>query len=144
MLRLIVGRASPSARASLDESVKVIASRVARMNDASGVATAADEAKRIMESALPRITALPWRDEEVRSMMRTITADDGVIYDVQSAQQAALALQSLAAALTRNHPALLKSPMTAALDAVFAEVQNKDRYDPARFAEKLAALRAAL
>jgi hypothetical protein len=144
VLRLIVDRASPSARASLDESVKVIASRVARMNDASGVATAADEAKRIMESALPRITALPWRDEDVRSMMRTITADDGVTYDVQSAQQAALALQSLAAALTRNHPALLKSPMTDALDAVFAEVQNKDRYEPRRFAEKLAALRAAL
>ncbi len=144
VLRLIVDRASPSARASLDESVKIIASRVARMNDASGVATAADEAKRIMESALPRITALSWRDEDVRSMMRTITADDGVTYDVQSAQQTALALQSLAAALTRNHPALLKSPMTDALDAVFAEVQNKDRYEPGRFAEKLAALRAAL
>jgi hypothetical protein len=77
-------------------------------------------------------------------MMRTIAGDDAVTYDVQSAQQAALALQSLAAALTRNHPALLKSAMTAALDSVFAEVQNKDRYDPARFAEKLRILRAAV
>ena len=144
VLRLIVERAAPSARAQLDDSVKVVASRVARMNDSSGIATAAEEAKRLMESALPRITALRWRDEEVRSMMRTIAADDGVTYDVQSAQQAALALQSLAAALTRNNPALLKSAMTEALDAVFADVQNKDRYEPARFAEKLAALRAAL
>jgi hypothetical protein len=144
VLRLLVERAAPSARAQLDDSVKVVAARVARMNDASGVATAADEAKRVMESALPRITALSWRDEEVRSMMRTIAADDGVTYDVQSAQQAALALQSLAAALTRNHPSLLNSPMTEALDAVFAEVQNKDRYEPARFAQKLGALRATL
>jgi hypothetical protein len=144
VLRLIVERAAPSARAQLDDSVKVVAARVARMNDSSGVATAAEEAKRVMESALPRITALPWRDEDVRSMMRTIAADDGVTYDVQSAQQAALALQSLAAALTRNNPALLKSAMTEALDAVFADVQNKDRYEPARFAQKLAALRAAL
>ena len=77
-------------------------------------------------------------------MMRNIAADDGVTVDVQSAQQAALALQSLAAALTRNNPALLKSAMTEALDAVFADVQNKDRYEPARFAQKLAALRAAI
>ena len=69
---------------------------------------------------------------------------DGMTYDVQSAQQAALALQSLAAVLTRNNPTPLKSTMTEALDAVFADVQNKDRYEPARFAQKLAALRAAL
>jgi hypothetical protein len=77
-------------------------------------------------------------------MMRTIASDDDVTYEVQSAQQAALALQSLAAALTRAHPSLLKSPMTEALDAVFADVQNKDRYDPARFGEKLRTLRGAL
>jgi hypothetical protein len=144
VLRLVIERAAPSARAQLDDAVRLVASRVARMNDANGVAAAADDAKRIIESALPRVTALSWRDEDVRNMMRTIAGDDGVTYDVQSAQQAALALQSLAAALTRNHPALLKSPMTDALDAVFADVQNKDRYEPARFAEKLAALRRTL
>jgi hypothetical protein len=144
VLRLIVERAAPSARAQLDETVKNVASRVARMNDSAGVATAADEAKRAIESALPRIATLTWRDEDVRAMMRAVAGDEGVTADVQSAQQAALALQSLAAALTRSHPALLKSPMTDALDAVFADVQNKDRYDPARFAAKLAALKAAL
>jgi hypothetical protein len=144
VLRLVVDRAAPSARAQLDDAVRTVAARVARMNDPSGVATAAEEAKRAIETALPRITALPWRDADVRAMMRTITADDAVTYDLQTAQQAALALQSLAAALTRANPALLKSPMTAALDALFAEVQSKDRYEPARFAQKLVALRGTL
>lgn len=144
VLRFIVDRASPSARETLDGSVKNVAARVARMNDAAGVAAAADEARRAIESALPRITALPWRDSDVRAIMRAITADSAVTTDVQTAQQTALALQSLAAALTRGNPALLKSPMTEALDAVFAEVQNRDRYDPARFAQKLAALRGTL
>jgi Cytochrome c554 and c-prime len=144
VLRLIVDRASPSARQQLDESVRTVAARVARMNDPAGTATAAESAKRTIESVLPRLTTLAWRDADVRAMMRTIAADAGVTYDVQTAQQAALALQSLAAALTRNNPSLLKSPMTAALDAVFAEVQNKDRYEPARFAEKLRALRNAV
>jgi len=144
VLRLIVERAAPSARAQLDDVVKTLAARVARMNDANGVAASADEAHRLIESALPRVLALSWREEDVRAAMRAIAADDGVTYDVQSAQQAALALQSLAAALTRAHPSLLESPMTEALDAVFAEVQNKDRYDSARFAEKLRAVRASL
>jgi len=144
VLRLVVDRAAPSARAQLDGAVRTVAARVARMNDPSGVATAAEEAKRAIESALPRITALPWRDADVRSMMRTITADDAVTYDLQTAQQAALALQSLAAALTRSNPALLKSAMTEALDALFVEVQSKDKYEPARFAQKLAALRGTL
>ncbi|MEK6373048.1 MAG: multiheme c-type cytochrome [Acidobacteriota bacterium] len=144
VLRLVVDRAAPSARAQLDDAVRTVAARVARMNDPSGVASAADAAKRSIETALPRITALPWRDADVRTMMRTITADDAVTYDLQTAQQAALALQSLAAALTRNNPALLKSAMTQALDALFAEVQTKDRYEPARFAQKLAALRTTL
>lgn len=144
VLRLVVDRAAPSARAQLDDAVRTVAARVARMNDPSGVATAAEAAKRSIETALPRITALSWRDADVRTMMRTITADDAVTYDLQTAQQAALALQSLAAALTRNNPALLKSAMTEALDALFAEVQTKDRYEPARFAQKLAALRGTL
>jgi hypothetical protein len=144
VLRLVVDRAAPSARAELDDAVRTVAARVARMNDPSGVATAAEEAKRAIESALPRISALSWRDGDVRSMMRTIAGDDAVTYDLQTAQQAALALQSLAAALTRNNPALLKSPMTEALDAMFVEVQSKDRYEPARFAQKLAALRGTL
>jgi len=144
VLRLIVDRASPSARTQLDESVRTVAARVARMNDAAGTAAAAEEAKRTIESALPRLMSLAWRESDVRTMMRTITADPGVTYDVQTAQQAALALQSLAAALTRGNPSLLKSPMTAALDAVFAEVQNKDRYEPSRFAQKLAALKGTL
>ena len=144
VLRLIVGRAAPSSRAQLDDAVRTLAARVARMNDPSGVAAIADEARHAMETALPKVAALSWREEDVRSMMRTIAADDTVTYDVQTAEQAALALQSLAAALTRAHPALLKSPMTDALDALFAEVQNRDRYEPARFAQKLAAVRATL
>src|SRR5262249_57943304 len=99
VLRLLVERAAPSARAQLDDAVKVIAARVSRMNDPNGVATAAEEAKRVIESALPRIVGLSWRDDDVRAMMQTVAADDGVTYDVQSAQQAALALQRIDAAL---------------------------------------------
>ena len=146
VLRLLVGRANPSARAQLDSSVQVIASRVSRMNDTNGIAQAATDAKRIIDSVTPQIAALSWRDDDVRALMRTIAGDTDFLQtaDVYSAEQTALALQSLAASLTRSNPRLLKSPMTEAIDSLFEEIKNRDRYEPSKFVQKLAALRAAL
>ena len=64
--------------------------------------------------------------------------------DVHTAEQSALALQSLSSALTRRDPRLLRSAMVRSIDALFDEVKDRDAYDPARFAEKLSAVRAAL
>jgi hypothetical protein len=139
VLRLIVTRVAPSSRAQLDDAVQQLASRVSRMNDASGVAAAADDARRLIEPAIAKIAAASWNDDDVRAMMRTLTSDDNAGEDVHSAEQTALALQSLAAHLKQR-----KSSMSAALDALFAEVKNRDRYEPSRFAQKLREVRAAL
>jgi hypothetical protein len=146
VLRLIVARAAPSAAADLDSAVQQVASRVSRMSDPAGVAAAADNARRLLDNAMPKINAAHWSDADIRAFMRTLAADEDFIRrsDVQSAEQLALSLQSLSAALTRSDARLLKSPMTAAIDALFAELQNRDRYDPNRFADKLRALREAL
>lgn len=116
------------------------------MNDTNGIAQAATDAKRIIDGVTPQIAALSWRDEDVRALMRTIAGDTDFLLtaDVYSAEQTALALQSLAAALTRSNPRLLKSPMTEAIDALFEEIKNRDRYDASKFVQKLAALRATL
>jgi hypothetical protein len=116
------------------------------MNDTNGVAQAATDAKRIIDGVTPQIAALSWRDDDIRALMRTIAGDTDFLLtsDVYSAEQTALALQSLASALTRSNPRLLKSPMTEAIDALFEEIKNRERYEPARFVQKLAALRAAL
>jgi len=120
--------------------------RVSRMNDSNGVLQAANEARRTIDGVIPQIAALSWRDDDVRSMMRTIAGDTDFLLnsDVHSAEQTALALQSLASALTRNNPRLLKSPMTEAIDALFEEVKSRERYEPSRFVQKLMALRATL
>jgi hypothetical protein len=146
VLRLLVGRANPSARAKLDNDVEIVAVRVARMNDSNGVLQAANEARRTIDNVIPQIAALSWRDDDVRSMMRTIASDTDFLLtaDVHSAEQTALALQSLASALTRSNPRLLKSPMTEAIDALFEEVKSRERYEPSRFVQKLAALKATL
>lgn len=146
VLRLIVGKAAPRSRTQLDEIVATLSSKVSRMNDAAGIAASAAEARRLIDAAIPRIDALAWRDDDVRALMRTLAGDDDFLLraDVHSAEQTALALHSLASALIRTNPRLLKSPLMAAVDALDAEVQNRERYDPARFVEKLRAVRGAL
>lgn len=142
--RLIAARAG--ARDGLDDAITNVAARVARMNDTAGIAAAADEARKLVEAALPRIDALTWSDAEVRAMIRTVADQRDFLLraDVNSAEQTALALQSLATALTRRNPSLARGPLLRSIDALFDELKVRDDYDAARFAEKLAAVRASV
>ncbi|MEO8034926.1 MAG: hypothetical protein ABI837_10895, partial [Acidobacteriota bacterium] len=145
VLRLVIGRVSPSTRNQLDGLVADVSSRVSRMSDREGTAAAADEARRVIDSVIPKIASASWSSEDIRAMMRAVAADDSVMsYDVHSAEQTALSLQSLSATLTRNNPSLLKSRMTAAIDALFEEVRDRNRYDANRFAQKLRDVRDTL
>jgi hypothetical protein len=146
MLRLLIGRASTQSRDELDPLVKQIARGVSRMNDPAGLAATADRAARVTGALLPKVDAMRWNDSDVRALMTAITSDRDFILtsDVHAAEQSALALQSLSSALTRRNPKLLRSNMTRSIDALFDEIQNRDDYDPARFVEKLNAVKAAL
>jgi hypothetical protein len=143
--RLIVAKVSPSSRPALDDAIATVAARVSRMNDPAGVAAAAEEARRLIEAAMPRIDAAAWSDSEIRAMIAAIADDRDVLAraDVQSAEQTALALQSLASALTRRTPSMARGPLMKSIDALFEELKAREDYDPGRFAEKLAAVALA-
>jgi hypothetical protein len=146
MMRLLIGRVSAQSRDELEPLVRQISRGVSRMNDPQGVAANADRARRIVEALVPRFEARAWSEADVRAMMTTIANDREFILtsDVHAAEQAALALQSLSSVLTRRDARLLRGNMTRAIDALFAEIENRDDYEPARFAEKLSAVRASL
>jgi len=144
VLRLILERVSPGVRGELDPLVAQIARGVARMNDPAGVASSADRARAIVAPLVARVDAARWTDSDVRALMTTITNDREVIYDVQTAEQAALALQSLASVRTRRDPKLLRGGMTKSIDALFEELRSRDDYEPSRFSAKLAAVRGAI
>jgi hypothetical protein len=144
VLRLLIGRVSPSARDELDPLVAQLARNVARMNDSGAVAASAEKVRRVVEPLVGKVESARWNEADVRALMTTIAGDRAVTTDVHSAQQAALALQSLASVLTRRNPKLLRGALVKSIDALFDDVQNRDDYEPSRFAQKLAAVRAAL
>ena len=146
VLRQIVGSTSPSAKNRLDDLVQQIASGVSRMNDPAGIARAADDARSVANGVIPAIDATRWSDAQVRSLISAIADDRDFVMrsDVHSAEQIALALQSLAASLTRRDSRLLRGGMLKAIDGLFAELKDRDDYDPSRFVEKLQALKASV
>jgi hypothetical protein len=146
MMRILIAQASPSARNELDPVVKQLATSVSRMNDRDAVVRNAEAARKIVDSVLPRMESMKWTDNDARAMMRQIADDQAFILtsDVHAAEQTALALQSLSTSLTRNNRKLLRSDMTRSIDALFEELKNRDDYEPSRFAQKLAAVRATL
>jgi hypothetical protein len=146
LLRLLIGRVSPHTRDQLDPLVAQLARGVSRMNDANGVAANAERIRDLVRGVLPQVEQRAWNDGDVRAMMTTLAGDRAAILngDVHSAEQTALALQSLNSALTRRDAALLRGKTTKAIDALFDELEDRDAYEPARFAEKLATVRASL
>ncbi|HUP61416.1 MAG TPA: multiheme c-type cytochrome [Thermoanaerobaculia bacterium] len=146
MLRLILGRASASSRDELEPLVAQLARGVARMNDPAGVAATAGKARAIVHALVPKVDALRWNDSDIRALMSAIAGDRAFIErsDVHAAEQSALALQSLASALTRRNPRMLRSPLMKSIDALFEELKDRDDYDPSRFAARLQAVKAAL
>lgn len=145
-LRLIITRVAPESLSSLDPVVAGLGRSVARMNDPAAVATLAARASDLTSALPARIEALQWNDADVRAFMRTIASDRRAILtsDVHTAEQTALALQSLASSLTVREPRLLQSEMMRAIDALFEELASRDDYDAGKFAAILARLEATL
>ncbi|MEO8379319.1 MAG: multiheme c-type cytochrome [Acidobacteriota bacterium] len=144
VLRLILERVSPGVRNELDPLVAEISRGVSRMNNPAGVAASADRARALVSPLVARVDAARWNDSDVRELMTTITNDREVAYDVLTAEQAALALQSLSSMRTRRDPRLLKGSLTRSIDALFDELKSRDDYQPSRFSAKMAAVRAAI
>jgi hypothetical protein len=137
VLRLIV---PSSDRPALDDAVSRVASRVSRMSP--DAASAADDARRLIESAIPKIYSRTWSVDDVRPMVVALTSERDT--DVHAAEQRALALQTLATVLTRRDNKIASGALMKAIDALFADLKDRDDYDPARFGAKLDAVRAAL
>ena len=104
-------------------------------------ATVADDAKRLIEAAIPKVYARTWSADDVRPMIVALTSERDT--DVHAAEQRALSLQTLATVLTRRDNRLAAGPLMKTIDALFAELKDRDDYDPARFGAKLDAVAAA-
>jgi hypothetical protein len=147
ILRHLVAVAAPERQAALDEGVERLAAQLGRLGTPPAeVAAAAERLGHETAELIPRLDRLTWDEALVRRLLLAVAEDRGgyETADYASAQQAALAVQTLVSQLHAGRRGRVHAGLAGIAESLAAELQNPYAYDPGRFAERLAQLRAQL
>jgi Cytochrome c554 and c-prime len=143
ILRHLVAAAAPERQAALDEGVERLAAQLGNLGTPPAeVAAAAERLGRETAELVPRLDRLTWDDAMVRRLLLAVAENRGgyETADYASAQQAALAVQTLVSQLHAGRRGRVHTGLAAAAESLAAELQNPYAFDPGRFAEHLAQL----
>ncbi len=145
VLRHLVAAWAPAEAAALERDVERVAGAVPSFGTPERVREAAERAAAALERAIPGIAGAEWSGERARALIGAIAADRDFLLraDRQSAEQAALAIQSLYSYLANEDPTIAQAGMASAVDRLFEELDDPDAFDPERFLEALDALRGS-
>jgi hypothetical protein len=143
VLRHLVAVTAPERRAALDSGVERLAAGLSRLGTPPAeVAADAERLGREVAELVPRLDRQRWDDALARRLLLAVAQDEGGLEtaDYASAQQAALAVQTLVAQLLASEPRRVRSGLAGASEGLAAELQNPYAFDPGRFADRLAQL----
>ncbi len=143
VLRHLARAYAPGELTALDEGVAELSLRTARLTTPSAEVAAAAEALRPRAANLARAVAgAEFGAAEIRRLLLEIAAGNRAnpadIAEVAGAEQVLLALQTLSAELLAGRSGRGASGgLGAALDRLNAELEDRNRFDAGRFAERL-------
>jgi hypothetical protein len=143
ILRHLVAVAAPERQAALDEGVERLAAQLGRLGTPPAeVAAAAERLGHVTAELIPRLDRLTWDEAQVRRLLLAVAEDRGgyETADYASAQQAALAVQTLVSQLLAGRRGRVHTGLAGLAESLAAELQNPYAYDSGRFAERLAQL----
>lgn len=142
MLRQIARRVQPAEAAAFAAQVDRLHAQVGGGSDALGQARTVEGLIAVM---LPRIAAHRFGAPDLRAMLMGLIDDGlaGQYTDYQGAEQAVMAMQSVADFMARQK--LLSAPQLApSMKELLATVAHDERYDPRAFRKSLEALKAKM
>ncbi len=145
MLRAIVRQALPGPQAQrFDREVREL--RRAVSGDGGDALGVARELRGAIAALVPRLATHRFRTDDLRAMVALLsTADvDGGYHDYADAEQATMAIASLADYLARHGGLADVRSVNGALDRVYDAVKSDENYRPERFREALAHLHATV
>jgi hypothetical protein len=143
ILRHLVAAAAPERQAALDGGVEHLDAGLSRLGTPPAeVAADAERLGREIAELVPRLDRLRWDDALARRLLLAVAQNEGGLEtaDYASAQQAALAVQTLVSQLLASEPRRVRSGLAGAAEGLAAELQNPYAFDPGRFADRLAQL----
>jgi hypothetical protein len=124
----------------LDDQIAQIAKLLSQLNpDREGVAAAAASAASLSNQLVGRIEAQPYDAAMTLRLLQRISNDADEISNEgeRAAEQAAMALDSLFIAWSRNAKPANEAEIRAAVNGLFQQLENPSSYNPADFARQM-------
>jgi hypothetical protein len=145
MFRYVLAAVDPPAANAVLEQTRSLHQATTR--DRQATFAAARTLRETLRTELPKVAVYPWGTDSMSAILKSIEADAerGELRDFSSAEQAAMAAQSVVVAFhnagkiddARN------KTLQAKIDALYKTVERDDSYEMGRFTSALRDLRAA-
>ncbi|MEO8441827.1 MAG: hypothetical protein ABI547_05025, partial [Betaproteobacteria bacterium] len=142
MLRQIVKRVAPAEAGNFGQQVTNLHKAVASGTDALAHAKTIEQE---IAAMIPKISAHRFTGEDVKAIMMGLIDDGlaGQYTDYQGAEQAVMAMQSVAEFMGR-HQMIRTQPLRPPMKRLLAAVARDEKYQPAEFEKALRELKAGV
>jgi len=140
VFRILASQVDASAAHELDAKVGAVASEMSKLNpDRAAVAASASEAAPVAQQFASRLAAMPYDSAVALRAMQGIgeNAEEIALGDERTAEQAAMALDSLFIAYSKQAKPANAAEVRAAINALFQQLENPSAYNADQFAAGL-------
>jgi hypothetical protein len=147
VFRLLVKQVDPASAQDLDRQVTAVFEEVSKLNpERNAVVSAATAAAPLAQRFAERLAAMPYDQTMALRMLQRITEDAESISlaDERATEQAAMAVDSLYIAYSRDAKPGNAAEVRAAINGLFQQLENPSAYNADQFASALRRIRSLL
>jgi Cytochrome c554 and c-prime len=147
VFRLLAKQIDPASAQELDRRITEVAGEMSKLNpDRDVVAASATAAAPVAQRLAGRLAGMQYDQALVARMLQEISGDAEAISlaDERAAEQAAMALDSLYIAYSKDVKPANAEEVRTAINQLFAQLENPSSYDADQFAASLRRVRALL
>ncbi len=147
VFRLFAKQVDSASAQELDRHMLTVSTEMSKLNpDRTVVAHAAQSAAPLTQQIAERLARLPYDQATALQMLQSISDNADVIAtsDERAAEQAAMAMDSLYIAYSKDSKQADAAEMRAAINGLFQQLENPSSYNADQFAAALKRLRPLL
>jgi hypothetical protein len=140
VFRLLAAQVDSVSAQELNRQLNIVSAEMSKLNpDRNAVASAASGASPLAQRLAERLATMPYDQTVALQMLHRITddADNISIADERAAEQAAMALDSLFIAYSRNVNPANAADVRAAINGLFQQLEYPSAYNADQFASAL-------
>jgi Cytochrome c554 and c-prime len=147
VFRLVAKQVDPSAAQELDRQLSAVWNEMSKLNpNRNAVASAATAAAPVAQKLAEHLANMPYDETAALQMLQHIAedAENISLADERSAEQAAMALDSLYIAYSRDAKLANAAEVRSAINGLFQQLENPSSYNADQFAASVKRIRPLL